>query len=148
MISGARFYPDRIPIFDGEPTKHKFEKVYDENFEWCIKSKIYFITGQLIARIYTGIIRDKCELHSVQKDTNIHIYDEWFAGLITHSCNPNIYFDTKQAIFIALKDVNPGDIITQDYELTEDYLVKIFECKCGSDNCRKIIRGRKMTQQW
>jgi hypothetical protein len=144
MMNGARLYPEWIPIFDGEPTKHSFEKVYDKNLGWCIKPKTYFITGQLVARIYTGIIRDKCELHTVQKDTNVHIYEEWFAGLITHSCNSNIYFDTNKAIFIALKEIKHGDIITQDYELTEDYLVKIFECRCGSDNCRKIIKGRKM----
>ncbi len=137
-----RLYPPWIPIQENEPTKDKFEKTYKPEFEWCIVSRVHFIPGQAIARIYGGIIKQKSELHTVQKSRDVHIYDEWFTGLVTHSCDPNTYFNPRDETFVAMKKINPGDVVTCDYEVTEDFLSRSFECNCGAANCRKIIRGK------
>lgn len=140
--SQNRLYPDWIPVQENEPTKDEFEKTYRQEFGWCIISRIRFLPGDVVARIYGGIIKPKAALHTVQKAPNLHIYDEWFTGLITHSCDPNTYFDANHETFVAIKEIHPGDIVTCDYQATEDYLARSFECNCGAANCRGIITGR------
>lgn len=140
--NSIRLYPDWIPVIENEPTKENFAKVHLPEFEWCILSKTHFTPGEVIAHIYGGIIKRKSELHTVQKSRDVHIYDEWFAGLVAHSCDPNTYFDDKAETFVATKEINPGDMITCDYQATEDYLARPFECKCGAENCRGLIDGR------
>ena len=140
--SQNRLYPDWIPVADNEPTQERFEKAYKPEFGWCIVSRCHFFPGDVIARIYGGIIKPKPELHTVQKRKSVHLYDEWFTGLIIHSCDPNTYFDTKDETFVAIKEINPGDTVTCDYDVTEDYLPRSFECKCGAQNCRGIIKGK------
>jgi hypothetical protein len=140
--SRNRLYPDWIPVQENEPTKDKFEKTHRPEFGWCITSRIRFLPGDVIARIHGGIIKPKAALHTVQKAPNLHIYDEWFTGLITHSCDPNTYFDANDETFVAVKEIHPGDIVTCDYQATEDYLSRSFECNCGAANCRGKITGR------
>jgi hypothetical protein len=111
-------------------------------FGVCVKSKYQYTPGDLICRIAPKIIKNKPCLHSVQVAKNIHIYDEWFAGRINHSCEPNIIFDQKSLTFYAIKTIEPDQILTQDYELTEDELFSPFFCKCGSEYCRGYIAGR------
>ncbi len=140
--NSIRLYPDWIPVIENEPTKEQFKKVYRPEFGWCIISKTHFTPGEVIAHVYGGIIKRKSELHTVQKSQDVHIYDEWFTGLVTHSCDPNTYFDKGEETFVVTKEINPGDIVTCDYEVTEDYLARPFECKCGAENCRGLIEGR------
>jgi tyrocidine synthetase-3 len=141
--SEDRLYPDSIPCLDGEPLREVFEVVNDQKFGKCIKSKVSFTRGQFVAMIHSKIILNSPNLHSAQISINEHIYDPWFAGLITHSCEPNLMFDTKLPGFYAVKDIKPGDILTQDYELTEDNLYQKFLCDCGTVTCRGKIQGRK-----
>ena len=137
-----RLYPDKIPHRLGEADTEKFEIVADSEFGKCIKSLGYFEIGQLVALIHTDIILKKAELHTAQISKDIHIYDPWFAGLISHSCEPNLIFDTNIPGFFAVKKILPGDILNQDYELTEDDLYIKFDCKCGSPHCRGKIKGK------
>ncbi len=61
-------------------------------------------------------------------------------GNTNHSCEPNC--GIKELIkLIALKDIKKDEEITLDYDTYEyDWVMK---CKCGSENCRKTIRGYK-----
>jgi len=62
-----------------------------------------------------------------------------------HSCNPNTEsFDAKTDV--ASRDISVGEEITYDYAniMTSEELIK---CNCGSDNCRKIIKGNHMLVQ-
>jgi tyrocidine synthetase-3 len=140
--SRNRLYPDWIPELENEPTKDRFEKTDKPEFGGCIVSKTHFKSGDVVAQIYGGIIKPKGALHTVQKSKDVHIFDEWFTGLVTHSCDPNTYFDADDETFVAMKAIQPGDVITCDYEVTEDYLSRAFECNCGAENCRGIIRGK------
>ncbi len=141
-----RLYPDWIPIVENEPTKKDFEKSSRPEFGYCIVSKSHFNSGQVIARVYSGIIKQTAELHTVQKSQGVHIYDEWFTGLVLHSCDPNTYFDQEAETFVAVKEINPADIVTCDYQLTEDFLARSFECQCGAKNCRGQISGMSAQQ--
>jgi len=58
---------------------------------------------------------------------------------INHSCTPNAFTRTLygQLIFFALRDIEPGEEITIDYESTLHADSK--RCTCGANNCRKTI---------
>ena len=58
---------------------------------------------------------------------------------INHSCSPNSFTRTIHGhlIFFALRDIEPGEEITIDYEETLHPNTK--KCICGANNCRGTI---------
>ena len=58
---------------------------------------------------------------------------------INHSCQPNAYMRTVygHVLFFALRDIEPGDEITIDYEQTLHPDSK--RCRCRAANCRGTI---------
>jgi uncharacterized protein len=58
---------------------------------------------------------------------------------INHSCQPNSYMKIlyDHILFIALRDIKPGEEITIDYESTLHSNKK--RCTCGAPSCRGII---------
>ncbi len=57
---------------------------------------------------------------------------------INHSCDPNAGFLDTITI-IAIKDIAPGEEIAWDYAFSQTTFTP-FQCRCGKDNCRKIIK--------
>lgn len=98
--------------------------------------------GSLVARFSGTIIHDVVQ-HSLQIRPGIHIHDPHFAGLLLHSCNPNVMLDMQDFTIWAIQDIEPGEALTMDYASTEDHLFKQFKCLCRSENCRLWISGRK-----
>jgi uncharacterized protein len=58
---------------------------------------------------------------------------------INHSCAPNAYMKAVygHVLFFALRDINPGEEITIDYEQTLHPDSK--RCRCGAESCRGTI---------
>lgn len=58
---------------------------------------------------------------------------------INHSCHPNAFMKTLygHVLFFALRDIQPGEEITIDYEQTLHPDSK--RCSCGAENCRRTI---------
>jgi SET domain-containing protein len=58
---------------------------------------------------------------------------------INHSCAPNAYVRTVygHVLFFALRDIQPGEEITVDYEHTLHPDSK--RCRCGAESCRGTI---------
>jgi SET domain-containing protein len=58
---------------------------------------------------------------------------------INHSCAPNAFMKIlyKHILFIALRDIEPGEEITIDYETTLHPDTK--RCICGARSCRGTI---------
>jgi SET domain-containing protein len=58
---------------------------------------------------------------------------------INHSCEPNSYMKILYGhiLFIALRDIRPGEEITLDYESTLHSNDK--RCTCGAPSCRGTI---------
>jgi uncharacterized protein len=58
---------------------------------------------------------------------------------INHSCEPNAYMKIiyDHILFLALRDIKPGEEITIDYESTLHSDKK--RCSCGADSCRGTI---------
>ncbi|MDW6005405.1 SET domain-containing protein-lysine N-methyltransferase [Vibrio mangrovi] len=144
-LSSVRIYPEYISKINGEANKNTFSVMNHEQFGYCIIANIHFQAGQKIAQLPRLKIFTEPDLHTVQSGSNQHIYDPWFAGLISHSCRPNIYFEQSELAFYAVEPIAPGNIITQDYEQTEDILFREFDCCCGHFECRGKIRGKKFS---
>ena len=58
---------------------------------------------------------------------------------INHSCEPNAYMKILYGhiLFMALRDINPGEEITIDYQSTLHSDRK--RCSCGAPSCRGTI---------
>ena len=57
-----------------------------------------------------------------------------------HSCDPNIAIQ-GQIVFIAMRDIAPGEELTHDWATTDD-LDYEMACRCGQASCRRIITGK------
>jgi SET domain-containing protein len=84
-------------------------------------------------------------------DYSLQIHDDFFLTPITeeeikqttifinHSCDANVGF-RGQVIYVAMKDILPGDELCHDYALarTAAYSMK---CHCGAVKCRGTVTG-------
>jgi uncharacterized protein len=59
---------------------------------------------------------------------------------INHSCEPNVGF-AGNIVLVAMRDIDPGEELTTDYALFDDY-DGTMECRCGTPSCRGTISGR------
>ena len=57
-----------------------------------------------------------------------------------HSCEPNIAIQ-GQIVFVAMRDIAPGEELTHDWATTDDLEYEI-ECRCGGSNCRRTVTGK------
>jgi SET domain-containing protein len=62
---------------------------------------------------------------------------------INHSCRPNSYMRIAHGhiLFMALRDIRPGEEITLDYETTLHPDTK--KCRCNAEGCRGTINKLK-----
>ena len=109
--------------------------------------------GEIVA-IKNGHIVNKKEAEKLDNelgDFSLQIDNEFFICpkskheiknvviYINHSCEPNIGMD-GQINYVAMRDIDAGEELCLDYAMAmaTDYELA---CKCGSENCRKIITG-------
>ncbi len=108
-----------------------------------------------IVAIKGGYIFDVATLCDVEKrlgPAEIPVADGFYIGPLTederaggmifsnHSCDPNIGIQ-GQIVFIALRDIQPGEELTHDWATTDDDTYEM-QCNCGAQNCRGIITGQ------
>jgi uncharacterized protein len=58
---------------------------------------------------------------------------------INHSCDPNVGF-AGNIVLVAMRDIKPGEELTTDYALFDDYDGSM-PCQCGAPDCRAVITG-------
>jgi len=71
---------------------------------------------------------------------HIHLYPA-FLQYINHSCNPNVFFDTRLMVVRCIRPIAEGEEIRFFYPSTEWDMEEPFRCNCGEENCLGIIRG-------
>lgn len=104
-----------------------------------------FKRGQKIAHV-AGDVNDIISPDSVQIGPDQHLHDPYILGMLTHSCDPNTYFDIEKHELVAAKAISEGEFLTIDYTVTEDYLFRQFQCRCKTNKCKGWILGRKEVQ--
>ena len=57
-----------------------------------------------------------------------------------HSCDPNIGVQ-GQIVFIALRQIAPGEELTHDWATTDDDDYSM-QCRCGAATCRGVVTGQ------
>lgn len=139
----ARLYPDEIAPFAGEANHAYFTiQEFDSHGEGLV-TKIFIPKGTEAFR-FNGPTLTHQTLFTLQQCPGRYVEDPYVMGKVLHSCNPNLTCDMKTLTFTALRDIHSGEILTMDYEETEDELFRPFQCQCGSENCRGMIKGRHM----
>jgi len=63
---------------------------------------------------------------------------------INHSCEPNVGFGGN-VVLVAMCDIAPGEELTTDYALFDDYDGSM-DCECRRPSCRGRIDGRDWTR--
>lgn len=58
---------------------------------------------------------------------------------LNHSCNPTAGIHGKNKI-VATRPLKKGEEVTIDYALSETYPLWHMRCRCGSANCRKVVK--------
>jgi hypothetical protein len=66
-----------------------------------------------------------------------------YSYFMNHSCDPSCWILTA-CVWVARRDIQPGEEIHYDYATTEGVLDRIIECACGAPDCR----GAVTAQDW
>ena len=140
----ASLYPDYVPPHQGHPRSDQFQVIDHPGLGKAVQALASFRAGIWIAR-FDGLTVGYLTQHSLQKARGLHLVDPWFAGLLSHACAPNVMLDMKRHNVYALLPIKPGDLLSIDYETTEDELFAPFVCRCGAPVCRGHIRGRLLS---
>jgi hypothetical protein len=135
-------YPFKTVLVEqGYPSTKHFQIAQDANGPGAvIKACVTFDSCLRIARV-SGYALSERRLHTLQLSSRIHLYDPWFSGLLSHSCNPNVFFDATYLEVWTVQAIAAGDLLTMDYANTEDAVFRQFACQCGELNCRGWITG-------
>jgi len=117
------------------------------------------VKGEIVA-IKGGYISDVITLHEVEPSlgsAEIPIAEGFFIGPLSesewegsmiftnHSCDPTIGIQ-GQIVFVAMRDIHPGEELTHDWATTDDDSYEMT-CNCGARNCRGIITGQDWRRQ-
>ncbi|MGB5635955.1 MAG: SET domain-containing protein-lysine N-methyltransferase [Waterburya sp.] len=101
-----------------------------------------FLPGEVISQIKINKYVDQPNYLSVQIDDVQHIMlAPEYLQYINHSCEPNVFFDTKNMEVICLKKIEIGEAMRFFYPSTEWSMNQQFDCLCGSQQCLEKIQG-------
>lgn len=93
---------------------------------------------------YDGPLLDHPTRLSIQIDDTIHVEGtDDSNAFLNHSCVPNAYVDWGSLCLRAMRDISSGEQITCNYNTTDYELHSVFQCTCGSERCKGLIKGFK-----
>jgi SET domain-containing protein len=112
-----------------------------------------FKKGQTICRLVGTSYRrnempakdNKVTVRFIQMGKGLYLHVNGNADYLNHSCDPNagLVIKGKTVSLQAIKNIEHGQEVTYDYSTTMDEDEYELQCKCGSPNCRKVIRDFK-----
>ncbi len=106
---------------------------------WSSRS---FQPGEVVSNLHAGKYLSERTSGSLQIGDYQHIliFPEILHS-ITHSCNPNVFFDTKAMHLICLRPIRVNEEFTFFRPSVEWQIAQPFECRCGSYNCLQYVAG-------
>jgi uncharacterized protein len=102
--------------------------------------------GHIVSTAMLGSLSERLQNSDVQITDDLHLValsdDEYESVMLflNHSCDPNVGF-AGNVVLTAMRDVQPGEELTTDYALFDDYDGSM-RCQCRSAQCRGVITGR------
>ena len=76
--------------------------------------------------------------HTVEHPFGGHIFHPTLAK-VSHSCDPNCRISFPYRAVVAIRSIEPGELISVDYQSTEHSISHPFDCLCGAPRCRGRI---------
>lgn len=137
-----RHYNGLCASFKNEPTSSKVAVVPCGDKGEGLAACRGFRKGDIVFKFWGRVLNEQ-SLYTLQIRPGLYIEDPIVMGKVLHSCDPNMSCDMETLTFTAIRPIMPGDLLTMDYESTEDELFRPFGCGCKSSGCRGKIRGRK-----
>jgi hypothetical protein len=107
--------------------------------------------GHIVSTATLRSLSDRLRNSEIQITDDLHLAalaeDEYEAVMlfINHSCDPNVGF-AGNIVLVAMRDIQPGEELTTDYALFDDYDGSM-PCQCGTPRCRGVINGRDWQRQ-
>lgn len=110
--------------------------------------------GEVVA-VKGGHVFDGATRRRIERElgpAEIQIGDDLFIGPLeaseregamifsNHSCEPNVGVE-GQIVFVALRDIAPGEELTHDWAMTDDDDGRM-SCRCGAPGCRRTVTGK------
>jgi uncharacterized protein len=102
--------------------------------------------GHIVSTAALRSLSDRLQNSEIQITDDLHLAaladDEYESVMlfINHSCDPNVGF-AGNIVLVAMRDVQPGEELTTDYALFDDYNGSM-PCRCRAPRCRGVISGR------
>lgn len=139
----GRFYPASVPTSAHEATQDRFAI---RRLGTCGEGLVTLvdIPARALAFQFWGTLRSDQTLFTLQERPGVYVHDPWVMGKVIHCCEPNCDVDVAARTFVANRPIAAGELITMDYETTEDELYRAFHCKCGAPSCRGYIAGARV----
>jgi hypothetical protein len=110
-----------------------------------------FRAGEAILRL-EGDVTDRPSRYSLQVEDDRHLVvptagapERYPWRFLNHSCAPNAGIRGREVI--ALRDIEPPEQITFDYNTTEYDMAEPFVCRCGTCGGREIAGFRHLTPE-
>jgi uncharacterized protein len=107
--------------------------------------------GHIVSTAALRSLSDRLQNSEIQITDDLHLAaladDEYESVMlfINHSCDPNVGF-AGNIVLVAMRDVQPGEELTTDYALFDDYNGSMpCRCRaprCRAPRCRGVISGR------
>ncbi|MBK8954904.1 MAG: SET domain-containing protein [Saprospiraceae bacterium] len=121
--------------------KIKFDGTHQQNGLIALKN---FKKDSIICHFSAAEVLPYPSRYTVQVGDEKHIIlAPLFLEYINHSCDPNCFFDTKEFVLKAVKNIQSGEEFSFFYPSTEWDMDEPFDCHCGSDICLGQIQGAK-----
>ena len=99
-------------------------------------------SGEIMTRAQVQQLPEKYQHYATQIEEEFYlagVMDDP-ADYFNHSCNPNAGMQ-GQIVLVAMRDIQPDEQICFDYAMTDGSDYDEFECRCGAENCRRVVRG-------
>ena len=85
------------------------------------------------------------EKYAYREPSGNHVIGWDLSKYMNHSCNPNT-LSTGYGFEIAIRDIKPGDHVTDDYGMLN--IENAMDCMCQQQDCRRQIHPGDMDYMW
>jgi hypothetical protein len=101
-----------------------------------------FQKGEIISNLHAGKHLSERVPGSIQiADYQYFLLMPEILHCITHSCNPNVFFDLTAMQLVCLRPIRANEELTFFRPSVEWQMHQAFECRCGSHRCLQNING-------
>jgi hypothetical protein len=110
------------------------EPILAEGFLFTIVGDVTPAPSRISVQIAEGLHVDLAEGRRPEE-----LLDGYYWRFMNHSCEPNAAIRNRDVF--ALRNIDPWEQVTFNYNTTEFEMAEPFDCRCGSQRCIGRVRG-------